>query len=477
MSSLNRARPRLVPTVVLLLAVASSARLWGQDRVDPIAAGKARASVASARGLGAVVSNPGGLGLRRTDGFLLDHPWTISLYNVGGSIGSTFLSSSEFNQIFGRTEGWPSQEDRRRLGTLLRDERLFANVANNLITACYRTPSSGTFGFHYGHRLYSRLNFPEDFTTVLANGELFNTQYEFVNRGIGGSWLTEFGLSYGYGFTTEATWFPTVGLGATVKFIRGVGQFELSDNSIMRVDRVTAGGGFGFQIRGGYLVRSAEPDGFDITSAVGAFASGLFPATAGSGFGADVGLSGVLYRDRTIGRDIVFFGVSVSDIGSVTWSKNTLQRVQTGINDILPNAVLNDEQFRRYQGTLSSIPDYSTATPSSVRAGLSLDVGALTEAKDDRLTVDIEGELALNDVPGNPEPPRVSVGADWGVNDWLQLRGGLRGGSIGDFGIGLGVGIRAGERVTVDIGTSEINAILAGERIDFALRVAVGLGE
>ncbi len=476
MSSLNRATPRFLLTVVLLLAV-GSVRSWGQDRVDPIGAGKARASVASARGLAAVVANPGGLGLRRIDGFSLDHPLTVSLYNVGGSIGSTFLSSSEFNQIFGRTQGWPSQEDRRRLGTLLRDERLFANVANNLITACYTTPNAGTFGFHYGHRIYSRLNFPEDFTTVLANGELFNTQYEFVNRGIGVSWLTEFGLSWGYGFTTEASWFPTVGLGATLKLIQGVAEFDVGDNSIMRVDRVTAGGGFGFQIRGGYLVRSSEPDGFDLTSAVGAFEVGLFPATAGSGFGADFGVSGVLYRDRTLGRDIVFFGVAVSDIGSVTWSKNTLQRVQTGINDIIPNAVLNDEQFRRYQGTLSAIPDYSTATPSTVRAGLSLDVGALSDAKDDRLLIDIEGELPLNDVPGNPEPPRVSVGADWGVNDWLQLRGGLRGGSIGNFGIGLGVGIRAGKRVTIDIGTSEINAIVAGDRVDLALRVAVGLGE
>ena len=91
------------------------------------------------------------------------------------------------------------------------------------------------------------------------------------------------------------------------------------------------------------------------------------------------------------------------------------------------------------------------------------------------LILDIEGEVPLNDVPGNTVNPRLSVGADWQANEWLSLRGGLSGGGVSGFGVGIGAGIRPADWLAIDIGTSEINGIFAGKRLDLAFRAAAGI--
>lgn len=479
-------------TSVVILLVAGGTTLVGQDRADPVSMGTARASVATSRGLGAIFSNPGALDFGPNDRTALGQKFTFALYNLGGTLGSTFLSSSDFQQIFGRTEGWPNQEDRKRLGELLQAERLFANASNNLLVARYNTPS-GTFGLHYGHRIFSRLNFPSDFSTVLAEGQLFNNHYEFINRGIGGSWITELGLSYGITAvsSTETSWFPVIGLGATAKLIMGVGHFELGENSIITVDRVTTSGVFGYRIRGGYISRSAEPDGFNPGEDFSQFQTGLFPATAGTGFGFDLGVSGVLYRlAKWVGPtdpngvnvmkgngNAVLFGIVLHDIGSISWDKNTYRRTETNIDDIIPNAILNDEQFSRYQGTLERIPAYSTSLPASIRVGLAVNVDAYDPEMEQHMQIGLEGELPLNEAAGNSPDPRVSLGGSVGINDWLTLRTGIRAGGVSNVGVGLGVGVRPLDWLSIDIGSSEIDAFFTGERIDLAIRVSAGLGD
>ncbi len=469
---------RLVGAFVLLSVIFNASFSLAQDRLDPVAMGKARASVATARGLGALVCNPGALDLTPTSSATLNHQLTLSLYNLGGTIGSTYLSSGDFEEIFGRNTGWPEQADRRRLAELLQDERLFANGGNNLVEACYRTDGGGTFGLHYGHRLYARLNFPDEFKRVLASGELLAEQYRFINRGIGGSWMTELGLSYGklLGDSRRPGWFPTVGIGATVKLLQGVAQFAVGDNSIMTVDQKTLGGTRSYLIQGGYLIRSSQPDDFDASDAVSKFLSGLFPSTAGIGIGGDIGASGVLYRVGTAGAgtDAIYFGVAAQNIGRITWNGNNYLRSQVGINDTLRNATLDNDRFSSYQGKLQRTDEFSTSTPSVVRAGFAVNVNAFHPEMNGAMIVEIEGEVPLNTVPGNTVDPRLSLGADWTLNDWLAVRGGVSGGGIGGFAVGLGVGVQANDWLRIDVGSGEINSIISGERLDLAVRVAAG---
>ncbi|HVZ40596.1 MAG TPA: DUF5723 family protein [Candidatus Kapabacteria bacterium] len=470
-----------IASLLALCTIVTTTRCAAQDRLDPVAMGKARASVASVRGIGAIASNPGALDLPATHPTTLDQPLTVSLYDIGGTVGSTYLSSSDFRQIFGSNAGWPDQDARARLGVLLQDERLFASGANNLVTLRYHTPDAGTFGLHYGHRAYARLNFPDDFSRVIAKGELLLDQYRFINRGVGGTWFTELGLSYGkaFGGTSTPGWFPQVGVGATARLLNGVAQFEVDENSFIAVDQQTLRGTRAYIIQGGYVVRSAQPDRLDPANAFSEFEAGLFPATSGTGLGLNVGISGVLYRmygegTAPAGRNAVYFGMALEDVGSIRWKDVAYERTQTGISDTLFNGTLSNDQFRAYQGTLRRTDGYSTNLPMVFRAGLAVDVGAYARDLAGTLIVDLEGELPLNDEPGNSPNPRLALGGDWAISNSFALRAGLSGGGVSGFGIGLGIGYRPASWLAIDIGSSEVNSIFTGNRADLAFRLSAG---
>ncbi len=198
----------------------------------------------------------------------------------------------------------------------------------------------------------------------------------------------------------------------------------------------------GYVIQGGYTVRSAEPDGFDPANAVGQFEAGLFPSGAGIGFGGDIGISGVLYRQGSLrnrdgsdplnlGREmgdlnpnVIYYGITVQNLGSITWNNRTYERSQTGVRDTLSNGTISDERFQSYQGTLRPIGSFSTTLPAVLRAGVAANLAALTGPPGYRrpLMLDIEGEVPLNDVPGNSVDPRLSVGIDWPASDWPPRR-------------------------------------------------------
>lgn len=465
----------------LALVLVATSRAGAQSRLDAAGVGRSGASTASTRGVGAIYSNPGCLDLDPIvpgeGGRTID----VSVYNLGGVLGSTFFNSSEFEQIFAAGKSWPSTEDRRRLGGLLQGERLVGIAANSVLALRWPT-SVGTFGFHYAHRILSRLDFPSDFTTILVDNELFNQRYEFVNNGVGADWITQFGLSFGSSIRSASTWFSTIGIGGTVKIIRGIAHFEVGQNSMLTVNRTITGGGIGYRIRGGYSVRSALPDGFDPASTVGGFLTGLFPASAGIGVGLDVGVGGVLFQtppdDSGIREHVAYFGISLADLGSVRWNKNTRLRHQEQIDDLIPNATLTNEQFSRYQGTLDTIGDFITGLPSKLRVGLALNGQYLGLGFEGLPAfVEVGGELPLNSVPGNESFPKAMIGTTIGVARTLNLRAGLSGGGIDGFGIGLGAGIRPADWLAIDVGTSELDGMLSGNRIDLAFQLVLALSE
>jgi hypothetical protein len=452
--------------------------------------GMARASVATTRGLGSLASNPPAIDYHPFTGSDLPFDLTASVYTYGGTIGSTFFSGSDFEQIFGTKPGGISDKDREQIGQLLQDEKLFANGAINLFTLRYRTLDGGAFGLYYGHRLYSEVNFPEGLVTLLETSNIATNRFEFTTSGVSGTWITELGVTYGkqFGSLSEPGWFPLVGVGVTAKYLQGVAHFDIGDNSILTIDPITVNDGTtskaGFLVRGGYRFRTAEPDNFDPASAVSKFLLPLFPGTAGSGFGADAGISGVLYRrpganaDGTA-RDAIFFGLALMNAGSITWNTNTSERVARNLHDTLGSSAITNEQLDRYVGELTPIADFTTSMPMTFRAGIGVDLSAYSSSgtlEGDRLPllVNIEGEVPLNHEAGNPEDPRVAVGVDWRASEEFSLRSGISIGGTNGFGFGLGAGWRPLEWLALDAGTSELNAIFNGKRVDFAIRAMVG---
>lgn len=461
---------RFVPFLLLFLSVSAAA--VAQDRLDPVTMGTARSGIATVRGLSSLFTNPGALDYFALHGTTLPQDIVFSVYSGGGSVGGTYLAGDEFSDLFGSLEGSASNEQRERVGELLVDERLFANGGVNFLSGTWRTKGGGTFGLHYGSRLYARVNFPDDLANLIATSNITSQDFRFVNRGIGTAWLTEFGVSYGkvLGNQSATGWFPSVGLGLTAKLIGGVGQFEVDENSALYIDQINVNGQLRFLVRGGYVFRSAEPDDFDIVNAPGGFFSNPFPATSGFGYGFDAGISGILYRNE---KEIVQYGMVLGNVGTINWSNKTRERLGENFHDTL-GASLTNREFELFEGNLVPVDGYSTALPATFRAGLGLTLGA-DNPEDGMVTLGLEGEAPLNQVPGNTPDPRIAFGADWSIVKEFSLRAGLSVGGISDVGLGLGVGVRPLDWLTIDVGSSELNAIFSGDRLDLAARIAVGL--
>jgi len=464
---------RRIGTLSFLLLITVSVSTFAQDRLDPVAMGMGRSATAFSRGLGALLTNPGGLGYHPLGRSSQAHDLVFSVYSGGGSIGGTYLAGDEFSQIFGEGAG-QTDESRERIGELLVDERLFANGGINFLTGLWRLPNGGgTLGLHYGSRAYARVNFPDGLARLIATSNIADKDFRFVNRGIGATWFTEFGLSYGrvFGDQSARGWLPSFGLGLSGRLIGGVVHFDVTENSALFIDQINVDGRLQFLVRGGYTFRSAEPDAFDQDGAVGNFLSNPFPSTAGLGIATDVGVNGVLYRGE---KRSVHYGMVFANLGRITWTNKARERRGSNFSDTL-GASLGEAEFERFEGDLVTVEDYSTTLPSTFRGGLGLSIHPSGEGEPATLLIGLEGELPLNQVPGNTPDPRISAGVDWTAAEKFSLRGGISVGGISEVGIGLGVGIRPTDWMSIDLGTSELNGLFSGDRLDFAGRISFGI--
>lgn len=481
--------------ILCCLAQLGVARVAAQNRLDPAGMGRGQTSVAGTSGIAAIASNPGALDYRAraTGPFGLGNEVTIGFFNLGGTLGSTFLSGSELGEIF--SSGLSDQSSRVRLGEQLQSGRLFANGGNNPITVCWRLPGSGTLGLHYGQRLFSSVNLPDAVAAVLVRNELFEPHLDFFNEGVGGIWTSELGLSFGTTFGRRETgpvidpgfggsdaaaardgWFPEVGVGATVKLLMGVTSQTLDEGSAITIERTTKNNALAYHFRGGYIVRSAEPTGFNIGDDIGMFQLGLPAGNTGMGVAADIGVHGVLYRSS--GSDAVLFGLAVQDVGSVNWSTNAMERRALDIDTTIAfNGSLSSDVLDNFSGDTTSINDYSTMLPTVVRAGLAFNLPVLMGSNQRGMQLAIEGELPLNDAYGSVDAGRVSVGAEYPLSDRFALRGGLRFGGINTFGVGFGFGWKIIDQLMLDVGSSEVNSFFGGDRVDLAFRLTLGLGD
>lgn len=473
---LLRGAALLLPLLSVAGLAPDSAR--AQDRVDPAGMGRGRASVATVRGLGAITSNPGALDLPMLDSTSLPQRLTFSVYNLGGAFGSTYLSSTEFAEIFGN-----APKDRQRLGDLLQDERLFANGAINLLAVRYRT-DAGTWGLHFGERIFARVNLPDDFAEVVQTLNFAGQDYQFTNRGIGGDWISELGLSYGTVLDGggSGNWFPRIGVGATAKLVLGVAHFDVADNSVIRIENLTRSSRVASVLRGGFVFRSATPDGFNAQDASGELLSGIPPGVAGTGFGIDLGVAGVLYRAPIAGAqgepratDAIYYGVALTDLGSISWSKNLYERRLTGVSDTIFGSSLTDTELQKYQGALVPVDPFSSDLPTAIRVGLGANLSALFPSLPTGLELDVEGEAPLIDRPGNSPDYRLSAGVNWGLVRWLTLRAGIGKVGTSQADVAFGLGLRPIDWLSIDLATADINGLFDGARVDFAGRIAAGL--
>lgn len=504
---LRALRRRLHVTLLVLPLLLLPLVAGAQQRVDPVAIGKAKASVATSRGLSALHSNVGGMALdplgRRDDlpGTELD----FTPFPVGGSAGSTYLSPSNLDFVFGAKDcGVFSNDDRQRLERLLETGRLDVDVAMDLMALRFRLPGIFALGLRYGHQVRAHLNLPENFRqNVLGSGDPFAGTQVFQNAEVGGEWLRTLEVSLAGSWdrapavTDRSVWFPSIGFGAALGRVEGLVHFDSDPASIVTTRNIPSPAGATYrtiEVSGFYNFRSSQSRASTFRPADAILHPGISSAdtVAGRGWSGKIGLSVVIFRDVPTQhrvqvpnpleagydymvadtpntRDALFFGATVEDIGSVRWDGQNLLRnpvIRDTVSDTLTaiNGGVTSIVLCRYQGLLDTIGSFRTQLPAKLRLGFGVDVTAFAPFLPGDLLVELEGAFDLNNAVGSEGSSRVSLGMDWQLTPAFALRSGIQFGGRTDRAISLGFGIRPVSWLTIDLATAEITSIYDIER-------------
>ncbi len=487
--------------------------LLAQQRADPVAIGMGRSSVATARGLSALYSNIGALGLDALGKYdsLQDVEIDLSFLPVGVSAGSTYLNSSELDFVFDKKDsGIFTDADRLRLAGLLEEGRLSADAAADIVELRIRAPRIGAIGIRYGHRVRARMSFPENFRTgVLGSGDVFSQGQTFENPEIGGEWTRSLNVTLATAFERRNTdksasefWMPAFGVGMSLGYMEGIVHYDVDPKSWARTEVIPSPPGATYRsigVSGYYTFRSSQPIDSTFNASDAILSTALFDrkVAAADGWEGGLGISVVILRklkeadveivgspleaekvrvsDNDV-RDALLFGITLEGMGGLNWFGSNRERRYPNISDTLTDELggVSNDVIYRYEAKLDTIGTFRSRLPMQMRMGLGADLTAFFPAIAGDLVAGVEAAFDLNDQIGSEGAPRVSIGGEWKPSQEFAVRTGFQFG--GDLGVAMsaGIGFRPLRWLMLDVATSELTSLFFSDRrrLDLALRLS-----
>jgi hypothetical protein len=424
----NNALFRTAGSVLLLLLLGYSTAGAG-ERTNVAGLGMGRTAVASSRGLDAVGINPANLVAH--DGALV----TLSILPLGVNVGSDFLSYDLYSEYFtgvatdsGRVGRYLTDADKQHIldaftsgvghGGLDFETRAFG------LSLAFETV--GAFAFTVSDRIAATGAIPQEYVQFLFFGNPPGSVYSFGETEASVEWLRDYALSFGM----QLPEFPFVQAGyagASVKIIHGFSYFALERfNSRMTtstdgvldatIDTWTRKAGF-------------DPGDGDFTP---------FPAPGGTGLGFDLGVAADL-------NDYARVGLSVTDIGSITWKNNLTENVASGVIhlDNPLDAAQRDSVENAVKGEEREGQQFSSPLPTTLRMGVAFELHKISALKPllyGELIVAADYTQGVTEAPGTSLRPRLSLGLEYSPWKFLPIRAGASfwGEEEPSFGIGLG---------------------------------------
>lgn len=258
------------------------------------------------------------------------------------------------------------------------------------------------------------LELVESGLTLLQNAQNLSSILDGTQLSM--SWMREYHIGWGKKVLSTEEWAIYGGIG--LKYIQGVSflQIDAADGKATALGASPAG------LEALFRDESEEISG-----------DGFKPV--GNGFGVDLGATFQFQNDIRI-------GVSIVDIGSVTWNNGSYQLKdtlftefdQTPIDE--PNVgglVNNVSEFIEWNGDV----EHTTKLPTTIRVG----VGWMINEK---IRVGGEWVAPANDELSSLDQGVLAVGGDLTPTKWLQLSAGFIDGGNYDFKIPAGVTFRVG---------------------------------
>jgi hypothetical protein len=191
-------------------------------------------------------------------------------------------------------------------------------------------------------------------------------------------------------------------------------------------------------------------------------------APEGTGLGLDIGVTAKVLS-------FVKVGISLTDIGSISWSKDVINTVgadtsfvfggfdpaRTNVPGSKSNLDSLNDAFKNYFKNKDSVgSSFSTSLPTRMNIGASVDLDELFPRIPGQLMVAVDYHQGFNSEFNNSTVPEFVVGAEWRPVHVIPLRTGLGFGGAYGFRWSLGFGLDLSSW-DIDIGIGTFNAIVA----------------
>jgi hypothetical protein len=418
----------------LVLAFSLPLAALGGERTNIMGLGMGRTAVASSGGLDAIGINPANLAGPGNPAV------TISLLPVGLNAGTDFMTYDLYTDYFtgvatdsGRVGRYLTGADKQRIlgafggglgnGTLEFETRGFGLALD--------VGAAGAFAFTLTDRVAAFGRIPQEYLQFLFYGNPPGSVYDFGETSVKAAWTREFTLTYArklpaLPFVQSST------AGISAKFVQGFSYFAIErfNSRLATSPEGVLDGTVDFWSRKAGL----DPTVDEMTP---------FPAPAGKGFGFDLGVAAAV-------TDYFRAGLSVTDIGSITWTGNLRETVASGLihMDNPLDGAQRDSVEDALRGVEREGSEFSTSLPTTLRLG-----GAVALHRIAGLRSLIYGELlvaadytqGLVDLPGTTTTGRFSFGLQYAPWKFLPIRAGASfwgaEGSSFSFGVGLHFGV------------------------------------
>ena len=399
-----------IAVIFLLVNIMVSAQYGSTGVTDARSLGLGKTHTATSEGIFSIGINPANL-IFSEEG-LFDFTTALPLPSAGVRSGTDFLTYDDFQYYFGGIGGEDkilTEDDKVRINRLFENGGLFYTHAGITLLSFSLNPSNevGTFAFSVGDYGGGRFNFPEAIKDLsYTEGKV----YDFSDASVEAWWVRSFSFSYARQLEfLSGGMFEKFGFGLSLKYYQGFGYIATKD--ITTYLTTNANGTISGEAN--LLAYSALSDDFgivyDFEDVDRQSNLSIFPSPVGKGFGFDLGFSAQI-------NDRWRVAASVTDIGQMTWNKNTARFVSEGdiiVTDITDEAQ-RDSVFDKIFGSGEPIDLFVTSLATAIRFGTAFLVSDDNEdGFPGRLLVALDYNQGFNNLPGNSTNPRVSFGAEW----------------------------------------------------------------
>jgi hypothetical protein len=341
---------------------------------------------------------------------------------------NTFMQAAQSEEL--------SLETRRQLAKAFTNDNVLNVGADfNTFAISVNLPKIGGFAFSNRQRGLGHVAFDKNFAELVFLGkdaELYN-QYApgetvYVSKIFNGTeikttWLNEWNFSFGRKVIDLP--FINIYAGAGYRYIQGMAIYEFSSK-----DGVAKAYSASSPIMGWNYDQYMKDPKFSQSAIDGVF------NPVGNGHGFDVGLSAEVLK-------IIKLSASVTDIGSMSWTKNLLEAKDNGFK--LPE--FEGSQSYTFQDAaitaitlidsslvFSPVSEVTTELPTRFRAGAGIKLG-------NRVEIGMDYVKALNNAPGNITEDFMGVGIDVKALPFIRLSTGVSTGAGDKLNLPVGFAI------------------------------------